>query len=216
MRHPKPQSLQIAISLLCLSSITLNIFLYIFWNCIDTDNMEWVLQMINVLMGIFGIVIIYQRRTAFLVYYFYTLLLFIVLMVCWTTYDYHTQMASVPELMTIKLEKIQETDEMYVTQKKLSCCEDTSITESKLNSLTGSCCGKEDNEVCESITDVFRSSCLPLMIKDKKMNLNVRLSLAIVQELLLFITSVSSLLLNASVNRELKRNEPQQKEGEAE
>lgn len=174
--------------------------------------MEWIWQMINILMGTFGVVIIYQRRAAFLVFYFYTLLFIIVLMISWTAYNFTTQILTVKERMSLKLDEIKETDEMYVTQKKLSCCEEKDIAENKLNSLTGSCCGKENNEVCANINDVFQRSCLPSMIQENQKNLYVRLSLAIVQESLLFFTSISSILLNVS----LKKEEPQQKEREAE
>lgn len=110
-------------------------------------------------------------------------------------------MVSVNEQMYLKLEDIRGTDDMYVTQKKLSCCEEDDVTEDKLNSLTGSCCGKENNEVCSSINDIFRVRCLPLMIQNRKNNLYIRVSLDIGLTLLLLITSILFILLNVSIKR---------------
>lgn len=206
MGFPKPKPLQNAISVLCLSIIAMNILLYIFWEYIETDTEKWMFQMISILMGIYGIVIIYQRRKPFLIFFFYTMLFNIVLIIGWTTYDFYKQIISVTERMNLKLEEIRGTDEMYVAQKKLSCCEEDDVTEDKLNSLTGSCCGKENNEVCSSINDVFRVQCLPLMIADRKKNLYIRVSLDIGLTLLLLITSLLFILLNVSIKRYTNRD----------
>lgn len=210
MSFRKPQSLQIAISFLCLLIITFNILLYIFQCYIETDTVKWVFQMVSILMGIYGIVVIYQKRRTFLVIFFYTLLFIIVLIISWTIYNFHNQMTSVDERMVLKLENLEGTDNMYITQNELGCCEEADVTEDKLNSLSGSCCGKENNEVCESIEDIFRDRCLPLMIRGEKKNLYVRLGLDIGQTLLLIVAAILTILLNVSFKRQLNRDKRQQ------
>lgn len=210
MSFPKPQTLQIAISCLCLSIMTFNIALYLAFDHVGT--IRWTFQMVNILMGIYGIVIIYQRQRAFLFFFFYALLFIIGLTLFCTFYFFNKGMRSVDERMALKLEQMQGTDSIYVIQREMRCCEEPDITENNLNSLTGSCCGKQNNEVCASIKDIFKNRCLSRMIEKEKTLLYSRMGLEICQALLLFVTSILSILLIVSFKRQFDRSKEQRDE----
>lgn len=207
MNFPNPQSFQIIISCLCLLIIAMNSLIMIvlpeFSMKISTH--EWTFCMVNITTGIAGLVTIYHKRRNFLVSYFFIILMYITILVSYSSYDFYINSHEVNETMIPELARIEGTDAMYEVQRKLQCCEDYNVAEIHLNSMTGSCCGKANNDVCLSIDDVFKKSCLSPMIDDAKKKIIIRFSLAIIDASLLLITSILSILLYLSYYKRLKR-----------
>lgn len=142
-----------------------------------------------------------------LIVYFYALLLFVVLIVSVKAVEIVKGFFTLNELMTLKLEEIQGTDHMYDIQRTLRCCQDyKSVKSNNLNSLTGSCCGKKNNEVCASINEVFMKPCLPEMIVAERKKLYVAGIVTGFQAISLICNAIISIILYFSKVRQSLKN----------